>query len=400
MSADLSERIPERILVMESPQNHMDYVSYGLKRLVDDLSASACNESYGLDHVVCGTSRLAGFSEERVEYCGIDVEDLTDGVPFEAVVWLLLTGELPSDEQLADVSAVLRESAFVEQSATDALCGLPLRTRPLELLPLAVSVLSFYDPTQMDRSPAATRSRVWRLFAQLPVLLGGSLDGLSSNHGQPSSDGRPMLAEAILNLVKGTRGNSNATSSLEENVMNTVLICQCMTELRPACFAARFFGSTVGDVIPSLRSAASLYVAQMRNDPYEWIGSRLRSFESPDQAEDWLSERHDQLIPYGFTIDGTDPRAFILKQSSHRLLGCPDRICVAACADRLETLMRQRGRYPTMDWGAVVALTLLDIPPERMSLVIALARIVGWAAQAIDQNASGISLLPQLHYAL
>jgi len=388
---------------MESPQNHLDHVSHGLKRLVDDVNASARNAAFGLGGVVCGSSWLAGFSQERVEYCGIDVEDLVDHVSFEAVVWLLLTGELPSDEQLADAAAILGESAFVEQSAADALCGLPLRTRPLELLPLAVSMLSVFDPIQMDRSPAATRSRVWRILGQLPVLLGCSLDGLPSNNRQTPAEGRPTLAGAILHLVNGGRRSTNVTStssSLEEDVMNAVLICQCMTELRPACFAARFFGSNIGDVIPALCSAASLYVAQMRNDPYEWIGSRLRSFDSPDQAEHWLYGRNDQLLPFGFAVGETDPRVFLLQQSARRLLGCHDRIRLAACAERLETLMDRHGRYPTMDWSAAVALTLLDVPPERMSLVIALARMVGWAAQAIDQNASGITLLPQLHYAL
>ena len=53
-----------------------------------------------------------------------------------------------------------------------------------------------------------------------------------------------------------------------------------------------------------------------------------------------------------------------------------------------------------MDWSSSVVLTMLDVPPDRMSLVIALSRMVGWAAQAIDQNASGVTLLPQLQYAL
>ena len=62
--------------------------------------------------------------------------------------------------------------------------------------------------------------------------------------------------------------------------------------------------------------------------------------------------------------------------------------------------MKQQDQYPTMDWTASVILTLLDVPPEKMSLAIALARTAGWAAQAIDQNTSGVSLLPQLEYAL
>ncbi len=388
---------------METPRYHSDPVSHGLMRLMDDISAGTRNEVFGLSQVVCGSSRLAGFSAERVEYCGIEVGDLVENCSFEAVVWLLLTGELPTTEQEADAAAVLRESAVVEQSAMDALAGLPLRTRPLELLPLAVSMLSYFDPTQVDQTQAATRSRVWRILAQLPVLLGFGLDGLSLSDGTAEEKERPSLAGSILQLVRGAKRSQNGvTDSLlpEEEAMTAVLICQCLTEMRPACFAARFFGSTVGDVAPSLRSAASLYVAQMKNDPYQWIASRLRSFDSPDQAEAWLHGRGDQLLPFGFNFEDTDPRAEILQQSVRQLLGCGQRIRIAACAERLEGLMARQDQYPTMDWEAAVVLTMLDVPPDRISLVIALSRMVGWAAQAMDQHASGVNLLPQLQYAL
>lgn len=388
---------------MESPQHHSDYLSHGLMRLVDDIHANAPRQSSGLGQVVCGSSQLAGFSEERVEYCGIDVSDLVDQHSFETVVWLLLTGQVPTSEQQADAAAILKESATVEQSAIDALYGLPLRTRPLEMLPLAVSMLSYFDATPFDRSSVATRSRVLRILAQLPSMLDCGLNGRSPRGRQQTDDTPLSLAGSILRLLKNPPRSSSDTAEvlpLEEEAINAVLICQCLTELRPACFAARFFGSTVNDIMPSLRSAASLYVAQMQNDPYEWIGSQLRSFRSPDLAEKWLCGRKDQAIPFGFIPEETDPRAVILQRVSRRLLGCGERIRTAACAERLEQLMKQQDQYPTMDWTASVILTLLDVPPEKMSLAIALARTAGWAAQAIDQNTSGVSLLPQLEYAL
>ena len=387
---------------MESLYDPSGYLSDGLKRLVDDIDASVQNEVFGLDHVICGSSQLARFAEDRVEYCGVDVSTLADSLPFEAAIWLLLTGEIPTDERQADSAAILRESSVVEQSAIDALGGLPLRTRPLEMLPLAVSMLSYFDPTQVDRTAAATRSRVWRMLAQLPVLLSSGLDGVTYDQDDPNSFVQPSLATSILRMVRGRRSEEDPDSEIaqaEEDAMNAVLICQCLTELRPACFAARFFGSTVDDVVPSLRSAASLYVAQMRNDPYEWICRHLRSFNDADDAHEWLMNRTEHTLPFGFSEDASDPRSAILERVSRRLLGCEDRIRTAACAERLERLMAQAGRYPTMDWNTSVVLTLLDVPPDRTALVVALSRMVGWAAQAIDQNASGVSLLPQLQYA-
>ena len=386
---------------MDLSQIPSDCVFDGLRRLVHDVNAPIADEPTGLSHIVCGFSQLAGFSDDRVEYCGIEVADLVEQYSFEGVVWLLLTGECPEDEQLADASAILSESV-IEQSAIDAIAGLPLRTRPLELLPLAISLLTYFDPTRPDRSPAAVRSRVWRLLGQLPQLLTSAYaDPHVNGTGSTDVAARSSFASTLLHLLRCTEESAPDTvAPAEEDAMNSVLICHCLTPLRPACFAARFFGSTVEDIEESLRAAASLYVAQTRNDPWQWTGELLRSFSTPLSAESWLRQRGDQLMPFGFEAARTDPRAALLHDTSRTLLGCSDRIRLAACAERLQALMQSHQRHPTMDWHTAVILTLLDIPSDRMSLVVAISRLVGWAAQALDQQASGVSLMPQLQYAL
>ena len=79
-------------------------------------------------------------------------------------------------------------------------------------------------------------------------------------------------------------------------------------------------------------------------------------------------------------------------------LGSPDRIRLAGCAARLEKILATDQYFPTADWVSTKVMTLLDIPPERQSIVIGMARLVGWSAQAIEQQASGLSLLPRLNY--
>ena len=70
-----------------------------------------------------------------------------------------------------------------------------------------------------------------------------------------------------------------------------------------------------------------------------------------------------------------------------------------SCASRLETVLGREGLMPTTDWAASRVLTMLDVPEDRISLAIGIARMVGWAAQTIEQHVSGIELLPSLRYA-
>ena len=103
-------------------------------------------------------------------------------------------------------------------------------------------------------------------------------------------------------------------------------------------------------------------------------------------------------MPFGFTACPQDNRAAILTKICRSLLGSIDRIRIEASAARLEKLLETEQQVPTTDWAAARLMTLLDIPSDRQALVIVMARLVGWAAQAIEQQSSGVSMLPTLRY--
>ena len=104
-------------------------------------------------------------------------------------------------------------------------------------------------------------------------------------------------------------------------------------------------------------------------------------------------------MPYGFTTDDADPRVSILKNQCRELLGSIEHLTIESSAARIEKLMSEQGENPTVDWAATRVLTLLRVPEDRIALAIGMARMVGWAAQTIEQHESGIPLLPSLRYA-
>ncbi len=372
----------------------------GLRRLVEDISKNDSNVGNGLSEVICGTTELLAFSDAGVSYCGQPVEELVEQHSFEQVIWLLLNQSMPTEEELADSSSILADSAVIDQSTVEILAHLPLGARPLDLFPLCISLLSFFDPTPQDNSDESARSRVWRLLAQLPLIisagLGDAPNDLSDEMTQLSTDETELSWAG--RLLYRLRGNERRPSAAEDAAMNALLICECLTEMRPACFAARFAASTTTHIVAALQSAASVFVSQLRNDPFLWTSELLRGFKNPGQAEAWWKRREGQPMPFGFTSETEDNRAQLLTQICRSMLGSIDRIRVEAAAARLEKLLSMDQMVPTTDWAAARLMTLLDIPPDRQSLVVVIARLVGWAAQAIEQQSSGISLLPALRY--
>jgi len=103
-------------------------------------------------------------------------------------------------------------------------------------------------------------------------------------------------------------------------------------------------------------------------------------------------------MPFGFASSVPDGRARLLADASATLLGSVDNLRIAAGAERLEKILAGENLVATIDWMAARTMTLLNIPGDRQALLVGLARLVGWAAQAIEQQKSGINLLPALRY--
>lgn len=390
-----SEWIPRK----DSKMSHSSPgpMANGLRQLVCDLSSQPAIPAEGLSDVICGQTELIGFPSERVNYCGVDLAELVSEGSFESVMWLLLNRCEANPEQLADTCSILNDSAIVDHPAAETVATIPLQTRPLDLFPLTISLLACFDPTPSDSTLEASKSRFWRVMSQMPVLFhvafGGKLhDGKAFDQNK---DGGLSFAGQLLQIL---RQDDVTPSPQEEQAMNAVLICECLTEMRPACFSARVFGSSVNDIVAGLKSASSMFVSQLRNDPFAWMSSRMRSFTSPDHAQSWWSSRKSKTMPYGFQADDEDYRANLLRLECRAILGNIESIVMESSCERLESILAAQGYFPTTDWTATRALTILNVPEDRISLAIGIARMVGWAAQTVEQHESGVSLLPSLSY--
>lgn len=373
-------------------------ILHGLRRLVHDLQTRTNPEIGGLAEICCGRTRLISFSEGDVEYCDQPVTALAAD-SFEYTALLLLQQTLPTEELLADWIALIRDAGVLEESPGDLFSHLPAGLRPLELFPLCLQLLSLFNAESPEHTEDAGRAHVWRLMGRLPLLFQAALSSgqLSQRESREQAEAEGGLTWAGRLLLR-LRGSSVIPSPAEEAAMNALLVCTCLTEMRPACFAARLAASTRCGLTAALQSAASLFTAQLQNDPYEWTARLLTGISGPGEVDAWLSRRERPGMPFGFAATVADNRARILSTAAETLLGCPERIRMAAVAARFEKRLVAENLAPTLDWAAIRLMVLLDLPPDRQSLVIGMARLIGWAAHAIEQQKSGVSLLPGLRY--
>src|SRR5262245_20149063 len=103
--------------------------------------------SPGLEGVTAGETAVCRVAPDAgLLYRGYDIHELASRVGFEAVAWLLLRGELPTEEEASSFARQLAEQRAVPREVIESLRQFPKGTHPMDMLRTGVSMLAPFDP--------------------------------------------------------------------------------------------------------------------------------------------------------------------------------------------------------------------------------------------------------------
>ena len=120
----------------------------------------------GLEGVIAGETAISTITG-GLSYRGYSITDLAGQSTFPEVAYLLLHGELPNEEQLADFKAILDESAEIAPPIIDLVRDIPLHVGSMDVLRTGISgwPISIRSLTRTPRQPTlAKRSASWPRF--------------------------------------------------------------------------------------------------------------------------------------------------------------------------------------------------------------------------------------------
>ena len=102
----------------------------------------------GLRGQVAGKTSLStvGKSGSGLTYRGYDVSELAEQCIFEEVAYLLLYGELPTQAQLDEYKATLKQLRDLPQALKDVLERIPQDAHPMDVLRTGCSMLGNLEP--------------------------------------------------------------------------------------------------------------------------------------------------------------------------------------------------------------------------------------------------------------
>src|SRR5512140_1024289 len=132
----------------------------------------------GVKSLVCDTSEVPPYKGLIIR--GTPIARLTDRLP-EEVLWLLLTGELPNAEELADLQADLKSRAAVPDYVWAVLAAMPADSHPMVMLSTAIMVLQRESVFRQRYDAGLKKDEYWiptledtlNIVAKLPAIAAG-----------------------------------------------------------------------------------------------------------------------------------------------------------------------------------------------------------------------------------
>ena len=350
----------------------------------------------GLEGVIAGETAIATI-EGGLQYRGYSISDLANDATFMEVAYLLLQGELPDQEHLADFRAILAEESAIPAALLEFLRMIPLQASSMDVLRTGISALAHFDPQADEETDAANIAKTQRLLAQIPILIGARY---RYTQGLPPVESNSELSFSanLLYLLTGRE-----PSELQERAIDVSLILYAEHEFNASTFTSRVVTSTRSDLHSAVSAAVGALKGPLHGGANERVMEVLDEVGSPDQAEDWVRNALKQkrrIMGFGHRVYKTgDPRATILKSYCTELAESKGMTELEEIADTIERVVREeKGLPPNLDWPSARLYHYLGLSIDLYTPLFVASRVVGWAAHVIEQSQNNRLIRPRSRY--
>ncbi len=355
----------------------------------------------GLDGVPIAESSVSFVDGQvgKLEYRGINVEQLAENSTFEETTFLLLYGKLPARKELDEFNNQLTTHRRLKYRIIDLLKCLPETGHPMDALQTGVAAIGMFYPQRQYAAPDEQRLACVRLIAKMPTLV-AAFERLRKGDEQimPRDD----LSHAANFFYMMTGSEPNAETA---RILDVALILHADHTMNASTFAGRVVASTLADPYCVVSSALGALSGPLHGGANEDTVQLFNRIGSPKNAATEIGEmvaRKEKIPGCGHRIYKTvDPRAKILKTYAEKLTqrsGNPHYQIALEVERIVKENYADKGVWPNVDFFSGIVYSELGIPPVCFTPIFAMARVSGWLAHWLEQIQNNRIFRPTQNY--
>ena len=213
---------------------------------------------------------------------------------------------------------------------------------------------------------------------------------------------RPDLPPAAdwLYMITGAEPSPEHVRAVERYLVATV-----DHGFNASTFTARVVASTGADLAAAVVAALGAFSGPLHGGAPDRALAALDEIGTPDRIDEWVRGKlaaGERIMGFGHAVYTTeDPRARMLRDTARELGGdLVDFAC--AVEERVVAILAEvkpdRPRYVNVEFYAGVVMALCGIPRAMFTPTFAVSRVVGWAANVLEQAAERRIIRPAARY--
>lgn len=359
--------------------------------------------------------------EGKLSYRGYDINDIVNGVNkddrfgFEEVVWLLLFGELPTENQLVGLREVLAECRSLPDEFVEDVIMKNASKDIMNKMARCVMILYSFDENPDDISIPNVLRQSLQLIAQVPTIMNSAYQVKRRTFYNKTLFLHPIkkehsTAECILYQLRGDKKFTREEAKLLDICLmlhadhgggnNSTFSTRVLTSSGTDTYSAITAG--LGSLKGPRHGGANIRVAHQMNE----IIANVSDPTDKAQIKDYLVKIINKQagdgtgLIYGMghaVYTMSDPRAVILKENARKLAfekGYEREFKTLENIELLtpEVFAEYKGVDKVMcanvDLYSGLVYKVLGIPEDLYTPLFATARIAGWCAHRLEELTS------------
>ncbi|MPT49081.1 MAG: citrate synthase [Sphingobium sp.] len=325
---------------------------------------------------------------------GYPIDQLAEQSSFMEVAYLLLRGELPGKDELAEFKTTITRHTMVHEQLTTFFRGFRRDAHPMAILVGVVGALSaFYHDSTDISSPEQRRIASHRLIAKIPTI---AAMAYKYSVGQPFvyPDNNLSYAGNFLKMTFAVPAEEYVVDPVIEDAMDKIFILHADHEQNASTSTVRLAGSSGANPFACVAAGIACLWGPAHGGANEACLNMLREIGTVDRIPEFIARAKNKDDPFrlmGFghrVYKNYDPRATVMQKVAKDVLekmGVSDPIFdVAKELEHIalnDPYFVEKKLYPNVDFYSGIILSAIGFPTTMFTVLFALARTVGWVAQ-------------------
>jgi citrate synthase len=356
----------------------------------------------GYSDTCAGISRITYIdgAAGKLQYRGYPIEQLAEHSTFEEVAFLVIYGELPSEEQLSYFRRRVMRHTYVHEDLKQMMSMFRFNAHPMGMLMSTVAAESTFHP---EANPALAGQDIYKpdenRNKQIHRIIGNTatIAAFSYRHsiGRPYVNPAPAeanmsYAENFLYMLDNLSHRNYKPHPILAKALDTLFILHVDHEFNCSTSAMRHLTSSGVDVYSSLAGSMAALYGPLHGGANEAVLRMLTSIGSVENVPAFVEKvkkKQVKLMGFGHRVyKNYDPRARIVRQIADQVFDLLGREPLIEVAEALEKhalsdpYFIERKLYPNVDFYSGLIYRAMGFPTDFMVVLFTIPRVVGWLA--------------------